>query len=216
MMEDIALVRRASALARRTGRELRVLDEAVLCDGRRWERLGVLRTTLTNQMLVLLFDLGVAPATIFKWYYGAAPLPRRGAAETATEAGAGTLFLVAKWPMAGTSKTRLAGAVGNARAVSLARAMLADLLNRLGGRDVAEGGGDALRRVLYYAPRESRPDVVAFVYEQCGAAAQEWELLPMPSPPAARGESGALQRAAALRRPSLAAQLRHALQWARE
>ena len=215
MMEDIALVRRASALARCTGRELRVLDEAVLCDGRRWARLGVLRTMLTNQMLVLLYDLGVAPATIFKWYYGVAPPPRRGAAGAEAEAGAGTLFLVAKWPMAGTSKTRLAGAVGNERAVALAKAMLADLLHRLGGRDAAEGG-DALRRVLYYAPRESRPDVVSFMFAQCGAVAQRWELLPMPSPAAARGESGEEGRAAALRSPSLSALLRHALAWARE
>ena len=206
MMEDIALVRRASRLGRATGRRMRILDETVLCDGRRWEKLGVLRTTLTNQLLVALYDLGVQPATIFRWYYGFAaptftptPAPPPPAKANAANT-CGTLLLVAKWPMEGTSKTRLATAVGDARAVDLAKAMLADLLCA----DFSRREEAALRCVLYFAPPEREGEVAKFL-EECGDdVAQRWELLPMPMPS---------KNASSLKQSSLTTVLSHAHEW---
>jgi rSAM/selenodomain-associated transferase 2/rSAM/selenodomain-associated transferase 1 len=63
IMEDFALVRR---LARR-GR-IALLDSPVLTSGRRWEQLGVLRTWLVNQSVVLAYYLGISPDTLARWY----------------------------------------------------------------------------------------------------------------------------------------------------
>jgi hypothetical protein len=63
IMEDFALVRR---LARR-GR-IAIIDRPVVTAGRRWERLGILRTTLINQLIVLAYALGVPPELLARWY----------------------------------------------------------------------------------------------------------------------------------------------------
>ncbi len=63
IMEDFALVRR---LARR-GR-IAIIDRPALTAGRRWERLGILRTTLINQLIVLAYALGVPPELLARWY----------------------------------------------------------------------------------------------------------------------------------------------------
>jgi hypothetical protein len=63
IMEDFALVHR---LARR-GR-IAIIDRPALTAGRRWERLGILRTTLINQLIVLAYALGVPPELLARWY----------------------------------------------------------------------------------------------------------------------------------------------------
>ena len=63
IMEDFALVRR---LARR-GR-IAIIDRPALTAGRRWDRLGILRTTLINQLIVLAYALGVPPELLARWY----------------------------------------------------------------------------------------------------------------------------------------------------
>lgn len=65
MMEDYEFVCRASTMGR-----IDIVNAPVLISARRWEKLGVFRTTLTNQVVVLAFKLGVSPDTIFRWYYG--------------------------------------------------------------------------------------------------------------------------------------------------
>jgi rSAM/selenodomain-associated transferase 2 len=63
IMEDYDLVLRA----RRLGR-VKILPQAVRTSARRWNRLGVLRTTLVNWLLVGGFHLGVPPDRLARWY----------------------------------------------------------------------------------------------------------------------------------------------------
>jgi hypothetical protein len=63
IMEDFALVRR---LARR-GR-IAIIDRPAVTSGRRWEQLGVIRTWLLNQSIVLAYYLGISPETLARWY----------------------------------------------------------------------------------------------------------------------------------------------------
>jgi len=63
IMEDFAFVRRLA----RTGR-IAIVDQPVVTSGRRWEHLGVVRTTLINQLMVLAYQLGIAPEILSRWY----------------------------------------------------------------------------------------------------------------------------------------------------
>jgi len=64
VMEDFYLVQ----LLRRQGR-IHLLDQQVLTSARRWLRLGVFRTTIINQVMVLGFLLGF-PLDILAKFYG--------------------------------------------------------------------------------------------------------------------------------------------------
>ncbi len=65
IMEDFAFVRRLG----RTG-EIVLAPGVALTSGRRWHRLGALRTTAVNQLMILGYRLGVAPARLARWYRG--------------------------------------------------------------------------------------------------------------------------------------------------
>ena len=65
IMEDFELVRRL----RRKGK-VAIAPASVLTSARRWEKLGVLRTTLLNQVIIAAYLLGVSPARIVRWYRG--------------------------------------------------------------------------------------------------------------------------------------------------
>lgn len=65
IMEDFEFVRRLG----RWGR-VALAQAAVLTSPRRWDRLGVLRTTLLNQAIILAYLLGVSPARLARWYRG--------------------------------------------------------------------------------------------------------------------------------------------------
>jgi len=67
IMEDYELVSRL----RRRGRVITVA-EAATTSGRRWHRLGILRTTLINQLVVAGYHLGVAPQRLLRLYRGLA------------------------------------------------------------------------------------------------------------------------------------------------
>jgi len=64
LMEDFELVRRL----RRLGR-IRLADEAATTSSRRWDDLGVWRTTAINQIAVSAYLAGIAPERIAGWYY---------------------------------------------------------------------------------------------------------------------------------------------------
>ena len=64
LMEDLEMARRAG----RQGR-IAISPLGALTSGRRWERAGVLRTTLLNQLFLLAYLLGVSPQRIAEWYY---------------------------------------------------------------------------------------------------------------------------------------------------
>jgi rSAM/selenodomain-associated transferase 2 len=63
IMEDYILVRHAQ----RHGRVL-TLPETVLTSGRRWQQVGLWQTTYINQLMILGYHLGVAPATLVRLY----------------------------------------------------------------------------------------------------------------------------------------------------
>ena len=69
IMEDFELIRRL----RRRGR-IALAPSSALTSGRRWKELGILRTTLLNQIVILAYLAGVQPTRIASWYRRA---PRR-------------------------------------------------------------------------------------------------------------------------------------------
>jgi rSAM/selenodomain-associated transferase 2 len=63
IMEDVVMVHRL----RKTGRIITV-PQRIQTSSRRWERLGVLQTTLINQAIVLGFLLGIPTEHLAFWY----------------------------------------------------------------------------------------------------------------------------------------------------
>lgn len=63
MMEDFELVRRLKQLGR-----VAIAPAAVVTSDRRWHSLGILRTTLANQVMVAGYLLGVDPHRLAQWY----------------------------------------------------------------------------------------------------------------------------------------------------
>jgi rSAM/selenodomain-associated transferase 2 len=63
IMEDFELIR----TLRHHG-TISIVPSAVVTSGRRWQKLGVLRTTLMNQLVILAYFLGVSPRRISHWY----------------------------------------------------------------------------------------------------------------------------------------------------
>lgn len=65
IMEDFALVK----AIQRHGRLL-TLPQTVITSGRRWEQVGLWRTTWINQLMIFGYYLGIAPATLARLYRG--------------------------------------------------------------------------------------------------------------------------------------------------
>jgi rSAM/selenodomain-associated transferase 2 len=65
IMEDLELIRRL----RRRGRIV-IAPLPVLTSVRRWENLGMVRTTLINYAIPLAYYLGVSPSRLARWYHG--------------------------------------------------------------------------------------------------------------------------------------------------
>ena len=63
IMEDFELMRRL----RRLG-HIVIIPVPVLTSGRRWLRLGVFKTTLINQLVIIAYLLGVPVERIARWY----------------------------------------------------------------------------------------------------------------------------------------------------
>ncbi len=63
IMEDFELMRQLKQRG-----TIALLPAAVITSGRRWQTLGVLRTTLLNQWIILAYLLGVSPKRIAHWY----------------------------------------------------------------------------------------------------------------------------------------------------
>jgi rSAM/selenodomain-associated transferase 2 len=63
IMEDFELARR---LAKRG--KIVILPLAVVTAARRWQRLGLLKTTLLNQAIVIAYLYGVSPDRLARWY----------------------------------------------------------------------------------------------------------------------------------------------------
>ena len=63
VMEDYVFIKKAKALGR-----IQTVTEQVTTSARRWQRLGVVRTTLINQIIILGFALGVSPKRLASLY----------------------------------------------------------------------------------------------------------------------------------------------------
>ncbi len=63
IMEDFELIRRLQGRGR-----IVIAPAAALTSARRWKKLGALRTTLINQLMVLGFYLGFEPSRLARWY----------------------------------------------------------------------------------------------------------------------------------------------------
>ncbi len=64
LMEDMDLMGRV----KKTGGRVRIIPEKVRTSARRWEREGVLYSTVRNMMLQLLYAFGVPPERLKKYY----------------------------------------------------------------------------------------------------------------------------------------------------
>jgi len=62
-MEDFVFVRQLKKLG-----NIAIAPAAVLTSSRRWQRVGVLRTTIINQLVIVGYSLGVSPITLRRWY----------------------------------------------------------------------------------------------------------------------------------------------------
>jgi len=104
LMEDVAL----SALLKRAAGPPACLRDVVVTSGRRWDAQGALRTIATMSRLRFDFGRGVSADTIAKRY---------------GERSSPTLQIFAREPVPGQVKTRLAAAIGAARAADLYRTL---------------------------------------------------------------------------------------------
>ena len=65
LMEDVDLMQRI----KKDGKKIIILPDKVTTSARRWESDGALYTTLRNQILLVLFYLGVSPHKLAKYYW---------------------------------------------------------------------------------------------------------------------------------------------------
>lgn len=63
IMEDFELVSRLKKRGK-----IAIASTAVITSGRRWQKYGVWRTTLMNQVIIIAYRLGVAPSRLARWY----------------------------------------------------------------------------------------------------------------------------------------------------
>ena len=63
IMEDFFFIKKAKTLGR-----IHTVPERVTTSARRWQRLGVVRTTLINQLIILGFALGISPERLASLY----------------------------------------------------------------------------------------------------------------------------------------------------
>ena len=63
IMEDFIFIRKLRSLGKIT-----IIPNPVITSGRRWQKLGVWKTTLLNQGIVIGYWLGVSPERLARWY----------------------------------------------------------------------------------------------------------------------------------------------------
>ncbi|MGL5058530.1 MAG: TIGR04283 family arsenosugar biosynthesis glycosyltransferase [Microcoleus sp.] len=65
LMEDFELVCRLQKCGR-----IEIVSQPALTSARRWQKLGVVKTTVINQMVIVAYFLGVSPDRLAFWYKG--------------------------------------------------------------------------------------------------------------------------------------------------
>jgi hypothetical protein len=66
LLEDVDLMRRI----KKRGDKIYILRDQVTTSPRRWDKEGVIYTTIRNQILMGLYYLGVSPEKLAKYYKG--------------------------------------------------------------------------------------------------------------------------------------------------
>lgn len=64
LMEDVDIVRRMNKLGK-----IGILKHKAITSGRRWVSRGLLRTAVINQITMLLYQLGISPKKLARFYY---------------------------------------------------------------------------------------------------------------------------------------------------
>ncbi|MBF2029196.1 MAG: TIGR04283 family arsenosugar biosynthesis glycosyltransferase [Oscillatoriales cyanobacterium C42_A2020_001] len=62
-MEDFVFIRQLKQVGK-----VAIAPAAVMTSGRRWHRLGIVKTTLINQFMVLGYLAGIPPSRLVRWY----------------------------------------------------------------------------------------------------------------------------------------------------
>lgn len=65
IMEDFELIRRLKQWGR-----IEIVPLPAITSGRRWQKLGLLKTTLINQLVIIAYFLGTPPERLARWYRG--------------------------------------------------------------------------------------------------------------------------------------------------
>lgn len=63
IMEDFVFIRQLKKLGK-----INIIPQPVITSGRRWQKLGVIKTTLINQLIIIGYFLGVSPDQLARWY----------------------------------------------------------------------------------------------------------------------------------------------------
>ena len=63
IMEDFELMRQLKNLGK-----IKIIPQPVITSGRRWQKLGVIKTTLINQLMIIGYFLRVSPNQLARWY----------------------------------------------------------------------------------------------------------------------------------------------------
>ena len=63
IMEDFELIRKLKKRG-----QIAISSKPVLTSGRRWQQLGIFKTTLINQLVIIAYFLGVSPKRLGEWY----------------------------------------------------------------------------------------------------------------------------------------------------
>ncbi|HLO49729.1 MAG TPA: TIGR04283 family arsenosugar biosynthesis glycosyltransferase [Kamptonema sp.] len=63
IMEDFELVRRLQRIG-----QIAIAPLPIITSARRWQKLGIFKTTLINQIVIIAYFLGVSPHRIVSWY----------------------------------------------------------------------------------------------------------------------------------------------------
>ena len=64
LLEDIMLIRRLKHLGK-----IKITKTSVITSARRWKRLGMVQTTLINQIILIGYLVGIKPKTLARLYY---------------------------------------------------------------------------------------------------------------------------------------------------
>ncbi len=63
IMEDFVFIRHLKKLGK-----IEIIPQPAITSGRRWQKLGVIKTTLINQLMIIGYFLGVSPLQLARWY----------------------------------------------------------------------------------------------------------------------------------------------------